>query len=200
MIAPCIAGIARLLTGARARWQGCAPESRQRVYFANHTSNLDAVLLWAALPTVLRRKTRPVGARDYWLGGPIREFLARHVFRAVLIERNRVTKENNPLTPMLASLGNGDSLIIFPEGTRHADGQISEFKPGLFHLAKACPAVEFIPVYIENLNRVLPKGEVLPVPILCSVNFGAALSRREGEGKAEFLERARAALLSLKPK
>ena len=199
MIASCIAGAARLLTGARARWQGCAPEPRQRVYFANHTSNLDFVLLWAALPPSLRRMTRPVGAQDYWRGGPVREFLAHRVFHAVLIERNRVTKENNPLTPMLASLGKGDSLIIFPEGTRHADAQVSEFKPGLFHLAKASPTVEFVPVFIENLNRVLPKGEIFPVPILCSVTFGAPLFWREGEDKREFLARARADLLSLKP-
>jgi 1-acyl-sn-glycerol-3-phosphate acyltransferase len=199
MIAACIAGVAKFITGARAHWQGCAPEPRQRVYFANHTSNLDFVLLWAALPAPLREITRPVGAQDYWRGGWVREFLAQRVFRAVLIERNRVTKENNPLTPMLASLEKGDSLIIFPEGTRHADGQVSAFKAGLFHLAKACPKVEFVPVFIENLNRVLPKGEVLPVPILCSVNFGAPVFWRDGEGKLEFLERARAALLSLKP-
>jgi 1-acyl-sn-glycerol-3-phosphate acyltransferase len=198
MIAGCIAGLARLLTGARAQWRGCDPEARQRVYFANHTSNLDIVLLWAALPYSLRRVTRPVAAQDYWRGGFIREFLARHVFRAVLIERHRVTKENNPLAPMLASLAAGDSLIIFPEGTRQLDGAVGEFKPGLYHLAKACPEVEFVPVFIENLNRVLPKGEIFPVPILCSVSFGAPLQFAAGELKATFLERARTALLQLK--
>ena len=199
MIARCLAGVARVLTGARARWRGCAPEFRQRVYFANHTSNLDFVLLWAALPTPLRRVTRPVAAQDYWRGGITREFLARRVFRAVLIERRQVTKENNPLAPMLESLRAGESLIIFPEGTRQPDGEVGNFKPGLFHLAKACPEVEFVPVFIENLNRVLPKGEIFPVPILCSVNFGTPLRLAEGEGKAAFLDRARAALLNLKP-
>ncbi len=199
MIARCLAGVARVLTGARARWRGCAPEFRQRVYFANHTSNLDIVLLWAALPTPLRRVTRPVAAQDYWRGGMIREYLASRVFRAVLIERCRVTKDNNPLAPMLKALRGGESLIIFPEGTRQPEGNVGEFKPGLFHLAKACPEVEFVPVYIENLNRVLPKGEIFPVPILCSVNFGTPLRLAESEGKADFLDRARAALLSLKP-
>ena len=199
MIARCLAGVARILTGAQARWRGCAPEFRQRVYFANHTSNLDFVLLWAALPTPLRRVTRPVAAQDYWRGGITREFLASRVFRAVLIERRRVTKENNPLAPMLEALHAGESLIIFPEGTRQPEGEVGEFKPGLFHLAKACPEVEFVPVFIENLNRVLPKGEVFPVPILCSVNFGTPLRLAGTEGKVEFLDRARAALLSLKP-
>ena len=199
MIAAGIAAAARLLTGARAHWRGCEPTTRQRIYFANHTSNLDIVLLWAALPPLLRQRTRPVGAQDYWLGGVIREYLARKVFRAVMIERHRVTKENNPLTPMIDTLAGGESLIIFPEGTRHADGQVGDFKPGIYHLAKARPDVEFVPVYIENLNRVLPKGEVLPVPILCSVNFGTPIVMETGETKMNFLARTRTAVLSLKP-
>ncbi|MEO6787961.1 MAG: lysophospholipid acyltransferase family protein [Chthoniobacteraceae bacterium] len=198
MIAGIVASLARLLTGAHAHWRGCAPEPAQRVYFANHTSNLDFVLLWASLPSALRRCTRPVGARDYWRG-PVRGFLAGRVFRAVLIERRQVTKDCNPLVPMLGALASGESLIIFPEGTRNPDGEVGEFKPGLFHLAKARRDVEFVPVFIENLNRVLPKGEVLPVPILCSVNFGTPLHLAEAESKPQFLTRAREALLSLRP-
>ena len=198
MIARIIASLARLLTGARAHWHGCAPEAKVRVYFANHTSNLDFVLLWAALPTELRRTTRGIAARDYWSKG-IRAYLAKHVFRAVLIERKQVTKANNPLLPMLATLEGGESLIIFPEGTRNPDGEVNDFRPGLFHLAKARPDVEFVPVFIDNLNRVLPKGEFLPVPILCSVRFGAPLALIEGEPKPQFLTRARDAMLALRP-
>ena len=198
MTAALIASLVRFLTGARAHWRGCAPEPVQRIYFANHTSNLDFVLLWASLPPSLRRRTRPVGARDYWCGR-LRGWLAGHVFRAVLIERRQVTKENNPLRPMLDALAGGESLSIFPEGTRNPNGEVGEFKPGLFHLAKARPDVEFVPVLIENLNRVLPKGEVLPVPILCSVNFGTPMRLAQGETKLHFLHRAREALLSLRP-
>ncbi len=198
MIARIIASLARLLTGARAHWHGCAPEPKLRVYFANHTSNLDLVLLWAALPPELRRITRPVGAQDYWSSG-IRAFLAVRVFRAVLIERKQVTKTNNPLLPMLAALAGGESLIIFPEGTRNPDGEVNAFRPGLFHLAKARPDVEFVPVFIDNLNRVLPKGEILPVPILCSVRFGTPLALAECETKPQFLTRARDAMLALRP-
>jgi 1-acyl-sn-glycerol-3-phosphate acyltransferase len=199
MIAAAIAAAARLLTGARAHWRGCEPVPRQRIYFANHTSNLDLVLLWASLPPLLRKGTRPVAAQDYWRGDVIREYLARRVFRAVLIERRHVTKGNNPLTPMIETLAAGDSLIIFPEGTRNPAGEVSEFKSGIYHLAKARPDVEFVPVYIENLNRVLPKGEILPVPILCSVNFGTPMTLGVAETKADFLARTRTAVLSLKP-
>jgi 1-acyl-sn-glycerol-3-phosphate acyltransferase len=199
MTASFLAWVARILTGARARWQGCAPVADQRVYFANHTSNLDFVLLWASLPDELRRKTRPVAGRDYWKGG-LREWLASRVFRAVLIERRTVTRDSNPLTPMLDTLRGGESLIIFPEGTRNPDGEVNPFRPGLFHIAKALPEIQLVPVFIENLNRVLPKGEILPVPMLCSVTFGEPLRLAQGEMKPDFLTRARDAMLALRPK
>ena len=197
MIGNLAASAVRLLTGAKSRWVGCEPVDRQRVYFANHTSMLDFVLLWAALPAALRARTRPVAAHDYWKSGA-RFFVADKIFRAVLIERKRVTRTNNPLAPMLAALSEGCSLIIFPEGGRQ-DDKPGEFKSGIFHLARAQPQLEFVPVFIENLNRVLPKGEVLPIPILCSVRFGAPLNLSPNEEKPVFIERARAALFQLAP-
>jgi len=197
MIASCIAGFAKLLTGARAHWQGCAPENKLRVYFANHTSNLDFVLLWAALPGALRAVTRPVAAHDYWTATPLRQGIAEHVFKAVLIERKKVTRANNPMEGMVDALKNGNSLIIFPEGGRMTDGEIGAFRGGLFHLAKQGLEIEFVPVFIENLNRVMPKGEFLPVPLLCSVTFGVPLHAGVEESKPEFLNRARSALMEL---
>ena len=192
-----LATVVRLFTGAQARWTGCRPEPGQRVYFANHTSNLDFVLLWAALPRDLRERTRPIAAHDYWTASRHRLLLAEKVFRAVLIERKHVTRENNPLHQMLAALDANDSLIIFPEGGRNANGEVGEFKSGIFHLAKERPATEFIPVWIDNLSRVLPKGEILPLPVLCSVTFGSAIRRETGEDKTAFLARARAAVIKL---
>ena len=189
---------ARALTGATAHWRGGVPEDRRRVYFANHTSTLDLVLLWSALPEALRRKARPVAAHDYWTRNRLRHWLAARVFRAVLIERHNVTRENNPLTPMLAALAEGQSLIIFPEGGRCAGDEIGPFKSGIYHLAREIPDLEFLPVYIDNLNRVLPKGEILPVPILCSVHFGSPLRLESGEAKPAFLRRAREAVLNLR--
>ena len=197
MIAACIAGTAKLLTGARAHWVGCAPEKKLRVYFANHTSNLDFVLLWAALPRHLRVATRPVAAHDYWTASGVRLAMAQRIFNAVLIERKKVTRANNPMEPMLNALRAGNSLIIFPEGGRMAGDGIGEFRGGLYHLAKQAPELEFVPVFIENLNRVMPKGEFLPIPILCSVTFGTPLQPVPEEGKASFLGRARDALLEL---
>jgi len=192
-----IIGLVRVLTGVRARWVGAAPEKRQRIYFANHTSNLDAVVIWASLPSELRAITRPVAAHDYWTKGLTRPYLAKHVFNAVLIERKNVTVKNNPLTPMLAALDAGSSLIIFPEGGRMAGGEPAAFKSGIHHLAAKRPDVELVPVWIDNVNRVLPKGEFLPVPMLGSVTIGAPMKLAEGETKDGFLMRARAAMCTL---
>jgi len=199
-----VATIIRLITGARARWVGINPINPdgtvpQRVYFANHTSNLDAPVIWASLPRELRRRTRPVAARDYWLGGPVRRFLAARVFRAVLIERKKVTVSSNPLVVMEEALAGGDSLIIFPEGARFGDddGEMAPFKPGLWHLARKHPRIELVPVYLENLNRIMPKGDLLIVPLLAAVTFGPPVRFDDDEPKADFLKRARDAVAAL---
>ena len=192
-----MAGLANLISGANVRWAGCEPSVRQRIYFANHTSNLDAVVIWASLPAPIRALTRPVAARDYWTGGRLRLYLANQVFCAVLIERKKPTVRDNPLTDMLNALGDRHSLIIFPEGGRQSGAEMAPFKAGLFHLAKNRPDVEFIPVLIENLNRILPKGEILPVPLLGSVSFGPPMKLETGEERAAFLERAQGAVKAL---
>jgi len=200
-----IAGLLRLITGAQARWKGTDPVRPdgavpQRIFFANHTSNLDAPVIWASLPRPVRQMTRPVAARDYWDAGPIRRRIAREVFRAVLIERKKVTRENNPMTVMEQALENGDSLIIFPEGGRSADDDspVGEFKPGLWHLARKRPDVELVPVYLENLNRILPKGDFILVPLLAAVTFGTPIRPEPGEDKPAFLVRARDAVQTLR--
>ena len=191
------AAIARFISGASARWVGCAPDIRQRVYFANHTSNLDALVIWAALPPQVRELTRPVAARDYWVKNKIRLYLANKIFNAVLIERKKPTTHDNPLTDMLDALGDRHSLIIFPEGGRQTGMEMAPFKGGLFHLAKDRPDIEFVPVLVENLNRVLPKGEFLPVPLLGSVSFGIPIKLEAGEARATFLQRAQNAVKAL---
>lgn len=192
--------LSRLITGVSTHWQGAQPSSRQRIYFANHSSNLDFLLLWASLPEKLRNRTRPVAGQDYWSAGPVRRWLSRDVFNAVLIERKSVTRATNPLVPMMAALEAGDSLIIFPEGTRSPRGEIGPFKGGLYHLAKQYPSAELVPVFIQNLNRVLPKGEVLPVPIICTVTFGEPLPPGNVEPREAFLDLARQSLIRLKPR
>ena len=188
--------LAKLISGANARWLGCVPDKRQRIYFANHTSNLDALVLWALLPAEVRARTRPVAARDYWSKG-FRRYLADEVFHAILIERKKPTAHDNPIEQILEAMGKDKSIIIFPEGGRFSGPEPQPFKSGLYHLAQKRPDVEFIPVLMDNLNRILPKGEVLPVPLIGHVTFGAPLRLLPDEGKQAFLERARAEVMRL---
>ncbi|MDP1647595.1 MAG: lysophospholipid acyltransferase family protein [Rubrivivax sp.] len=198
--------IARLITGAQGHWKGCPPMAEQRIYFANHQSHLDWVLIWAALPRDLRASTRPIAARDYWTSSRFKQWLTTEVFHAVYVSRTRApaaagagSDEQDPLEPLAEALRHGDSLVIFPEGTRSNKSEPQAFKSGLYHLAEQFPHVRLIPAWIDNVQRVMPKGEVVPVPILCTVTFGAPLSLQAGEDRRAFLARARAAVLALRP-
>jgi 1-acyl-sn-glycerol-3-phosphate acyltransferase len=193
-----ISVFARFMTAPRAIWHGIEPVPRQRVYFANHSSNGDFVLIWTVLPPPLRRQTRPVAALDYWLSSPLRAFIGREVFNAVLIDRRPEQRIEDPVEQMVAALDQGASLILFPEGRRNsADEPLLPFKSGLYHLAKARSEVDIVPVWITNLNKVMPKGEVVPVPLICTVTFGSPLHVEVGETKDDFLARASLALMSI---
>jgi 1-acyl-sn-glycerol-3-phosphate acyltransferase len=194
-----LASLARLITGAQGHWKGCPPTAEQRIYFANHQSHFDWVLIWAALPAELRSRTRPIAARDYWTGSRLKTWLTSAVFNAIYVARTRSTPDEDPLEPLVEALDNGDSVVIFPEGTRSSKGEPQAFKAGLFHLAQQFPQVQLIPTWIDNVQRVMPKGEVVPVPILCTVTFGEPLQLQPGEDKREFLSRARAAVLAQRP-
>ena len=192
-----VAWLARLISGATPRLIGWEPSERCTVYFANHGSHLDAVVIWAMLAPKLRRRTHPVAARDYWQKSRSRRWLAHHVFSAILIDRHGVHSIAESLKTLWQALDKGDSLIIFPEGTRGDGLTVGRFKPGLHNLAEHRPDVDMVPVYLQNLNRILPKGEILPVPFLGSVSFGGVIHLQEGESREEFLKRARNALIAL---
>lgn len=306
-------GLVRLLTGAQARWFGCPPKAEQRIYFANHQSHVDLVMIWAALPEELRSITRPIAARDYWTNTPLKRWITTEVFNAVYLERaggpapatpamptapvaaapaggerieptfdlptapatppanvptsaggeaatpppalpveagveadtmastlptasrsevqgeldlpaplpsapvaSPVTaptdapdahagaaplpelRPDDPLLPLVEALRSGDSIIIFPEGTRGHTGTPQKFKSGLYTLARLFPEVVLVPAWIDNVQRVMPKGEVVPVPILCSVTFGAPVKLGAGEERRAFLDRAREAVIALR--
>ena len=190
-------GLVRFLTGAQARWVGCPPKAEQRIYFANHQSHIDLVMIWAALPQELRSITRPIAAKDYWTKTPFKQWLTTAVFNAIYVDREK--KEGaDPLEPLIEALSQGDSIILFPEGTRGHEEDPQPFKAGLYNLAQRFPHVVLVPAWINNIQRVMPKGEVVPVPILCSVTFGAPVALGEQEERKDFLVRARDAVIALR--
>lgn len=195
MIGSLILAATRIIVGGQGLWLGCAPDPRQRIYFANHSSHLDTILVWAAMPPDLRRKVRPVAAADYWGKGWLQRRIAVHTLNAVLIDRK--TRSSDPLEPLKTALAAGDSLIFFPEGTRGTGELPDPFKPGLYHLAKAYPEVDLVPVFLDNLRRALPKGSLVPVPLSCVARFGAPIRLDPREDKAAFLTRARDAVVAL---
>ena len=189
--------LVRILTGAQARWHGCPPKAEQRIYFANHQSHVDLLMIWAALPSELRSITRAIAARDYWTHTPFRQWLTTAVFNVIYVARVRSADED-PLEPLCEALDHGDSIILFPEGTRGSAEQPQPFKAGLYNLALRYPGVVLVPAWINNVQRVMPKGEVVPVPVLCSVTFGAPMRLESGEDRPTFLARARQAVIALR--
>jgi 1-acyl-sn-glycerol-3-phosphate acyltransferase len=193
--------LVRSLTAVRAIFDGITPDATPRVYFANHSSHGDFALVWTALPPRARARARPVAAADYWLASRIRRVLGKHVFEAVLIDRNPVMREQDPVQLMVEALDEAASLIVFPEGTRNTtESELLPFKSGLYHLARARPDIDLVPVWIHNLGRVMPKGGLVPVPLLCTVTFGPPVRLLVDEGKDTFLVRSAFALASLSPK
>jgi len=203
MMSAALAVASRLVCGANVEWRCPSRSAGQRIYFANHASHLDFIVIWAALPSDRRGLARPVAGQDYWERGPVRWYFSRRVFNAVLIERNTAGTQDvaaaarRSIQRMSDEMGARHSLIVFPEGTRSVTGEIASFKSGLYHLARLRPDAELVPVHLENLNRILPKGESLPVPMLSRLVFGAPLAVVETESKEEFLTRARVALMQL---
>lgn len=191
-----IIGGAKLLTDPETRWSGSEPDKRPRIYYSNHSSHLDFVLLWSALPRPVRAQTRPVAASDYWNRLSLRRYVIRRVFAGILIRGYRTDGEKC-LDPLFSALDHKESLIVFPEGTRGRGEEVGPFKAGIFHLAQARPEIDLVPAWLTNCSRVLPKGSYAPVPLLCSVVFGPPLRIRPGEDKAEFLHRSRQRLLEL---
>lgn len=204
MMSAVLASVGRLVSGAAVEWH-CDPNAEvQRIYFANHSSHLDFIVIWSALPPKLRQLARPVAGRDYWERGVLRRYFASRVFHAVLVERGHAAADDPhavaraSVEHMAQEMGERSSLIVFPEGTRSVNGEVGSFKSGLYHLSRLRPDVELVPVHLENLNRILPKGEALPVPMLSRVVFGPPFKSSRAENKHEFLARARSALIHLR--
>ncbi|WP_313351469.1 lysophospholipid acyltransferase family protein [Paracoccus sp. (in: a-proteobacteria)] len=174
------------------------PAAAPRILVANHVSHADFVALWSALPKPHRLRTRPVAGADYWERSALRRWIAHQVFRAVLIDRDPASRRSDPIETVAEVLRGGEDVIFFPEGTRNlTDARLLPLKSGIYHLSRAVPEAEIVPAWILNLDRILPKGAFLPVPLNCAVRFGAPLHPGPQESRDDFLQRLTQAMLTL---
>ncbi|MDO8406819.1 MAG: lysophospholipid acyltransferase family protein [Pseudomonas sp.] len=195
-ISNALISVLRFLIGVTARWESPPDLTRQRIYFANHSSHMDTLAIIAALPPEARVNVKPVAAADYWGKNKFLSYISQKGLNAVLIERNPAPGVN-VLEPIFDVVRAGHSIISFPEGTRGSEALPGPFKSGLYRLAETFPEVDLVPIYLENLHRSMPKGKHVPLPIICTIRIGDPLPRISGEEKQVFLDRAREAIVRL---
>ena len=191
-------GLVRIWSGATVRSADTPRGAHPRIYYANHSSHLDLPVIRAVFDGEARAQLRPAAAADYWGATPFRRWVAGNLLNAVFIERRHVTRASNPIPALAERLREGEDVLIFPEGTRGDAGAPAEFKSGLWHLSRAVPEAELVPVWLEHAARSMPKGECIPLPLLCAVSFGAPLRAGAADDREAFLTEARSALLALR--
>lgn len=163
-----------LFIGLRVRGREHLAGTEPFVLIANHSSHLDTISLLSLFPLRRLRRIRPVAAADYFERNRFVSLFTKTLFNILPIARKNITTENNPLRRMRDAIEAGDSLIIFPEGTRGSGEQIGEFRSGVAHLIEKTPGVPVVPAYLVNMGRSLPKGEFIPVPFFCEIRIGAS--------------------------
>lgn len=137
------------------------------IIVGNHNSHLDTISIMANLPMSQLIHTHPVAAGDYFGTSPFKARLTRFFVNALLIPRHRPKAGEtgpDPIKMMLDMLDSGESLIVFPEGSRGEPEILQRFKRGVGLVLEERPHIPYIPVYMKGMGKVLPKGDPIPVP------------------------------------
>jgi len=150
------------------------PHEGSFVLVANHSSHWDALCLSSILPLRRLHRTFPAAAVDYFFCDFPRSAIAATFINALPFDRKAHPRESIDLCrALLAKPGN--VLIIFPEGTRSATGELGPFKPGIGHLVSGT-SVPVIPCHISGAHASWPRGRFLPFPIRIGVTIGVPLT------------------------
>jgi 1-acyl-sn-glycerol-3-phosphate acyltransferase len=161
------------LVGCRLHIEGVErlPPAGAVIFAANHSSYLDAVALFAAIP----RDFRFVGKREL-SGWPLVGAVVRRVGH-VLVERADPARSVADAERVSAAIRGGTSLVFFPEGTFLEGPRLLPFRLGAFKAAveAACPVV---PVTILGTRAILPAGAWLPRRGPIVVTLGVPISPR----------------------
>ena len=161
--------------------RGNIPANRNFIVVANHSSHLDFSLVGYALGAI-GDDIRVLAARDYFFNTTARRFLASNFTSLMPFDRERAQLES--LEDALAELAQGRSVLMFPEGTRSADGEIHEFKSGAGFLALRSRC-DVLPVLIRGTHAVMGKGSLVPRRALVEVRIGRAITADELREMAE---------------
>jgi len=175
-----------IVIGLNVRHRDRLPGQGPAIVIANHNSHLDALVLLSLFPVTLLDRLRPVAAADYFLRNRWLAWFTLNIVNMIPIERGggrrRVAMATlpgetgddiaEPLQTSLAALKRGEILLIFPEGSRGDAETLARFKGGVARLKEQMPEVPVIPVFMRGLGRILPKGEVIMVPVVVDVVVG----------------------------
>lgn len=149
------------------------PRATPFVLVANHASHLDALILSAALPRVVRGATYPVAAGDVFFTTLATSVLSSLFINALPLWRKKATA--HALEDLRERLGAADcGFILFPEGSRTRDGALQVFKPGIGRLVCGTP-VPVVPCYLQGAFGALPPGASLPRPRRITIRVGSPL-------------------------
>jgi 1-acyl-sn-glycerol-3-phosphate acyltransferase len=147
------------------------PAQGSYVVVANHTSHLDTLCLLAAMPLRKLHRAFPAAAQDYFFVNVPRLAIAAVVVNALPFGRQKNIRHSLEVCREL--LGNpGNVLILFPEGTRTATGQMGPFKPGI-GLLVAGTTLPVVPGYLDGGFQAWPRGKWIPRPRKLVLRIGS---------------------------
>jgi 1-acyl-sn-glycerol-3-phosphate acyltransferase len=169
------------------------------VFVANHASHLDTPAILRALPRRWRKRTVVAAAADYFYKRKIVAVAVTLLFNTVPIERRSGRATSRAMTHIDRLLDHGNSLLLFPEGTRNRTGSVGRLRFGAAKIAREHGAM-IVPIYIEGTRAALPPGRhwlrrryrgLDPRRHLVTITFGAPINPapEDGKGAAGVTER-----------
>lgn len=192
--------IVLVVLGLRIEGRENLPASGPAILIANHNSHLDTLVLMSIYPLRKLRRMRPVSAADYFLRTPIKRWFSTKIIRIIPMTRPTVrpskskpsigkSKPNlgtSPFDPIFEAIETGDIVIFFPEGSRGAPEQLTEFRNGIARIAQHHPDIPIVPIFMHGLGKALPKGDFVLVPFFCDIIIGKPLTG-DGRDRQEFM-------------